>query len=266
MDNIDALEHKAVNAAIKLDWIEAAEINKKIISLDKNNLSAHLRLGFANLQLGEWEKAKKTYRKVMKLQPTNNVASENLERIKILELKKNKKNSVGSPFLDPNLFLEVPGKTKTVALVNLGQKNILAQLMIGQKLLLKAKKRKVEIRTSDEDYIGCLPDDLSKRLLFFLKFKSEYKAYIKEASLNRIIIFIMEESKGKKVLKYLSFPATKIGANMSQVSINAGEEENDSEELTDSDIEKLAERLTSEEKEYMPYKPDEKDEDEDAEE
>ncbi len=265
--DINILEEIAVNAAINLEWTKAIDTNKRVINLEKNNLGAHLRLGFAYLQLGEWEKAKKIYRKVIKIQPTNNVAKENLERIKILELKKSKKKAFTSSSLSPSLFLEIPGKTRTVALVNIGQKNILAQLIIGQEVILRPKKRRVEIRTTDQDYIGCLPDDLSKRLLFFLKFKSKYNAYIKEAALNRIIIFIKEETKGKKVAKYLSFPPQKIGESISQVTLNTPEDDtSDGEELTESDIEKLAETLTSEEKEYMPFKPEDKDENEDEEE
>ena len=153
--------------------------------------------------------------------------------------------------MNPNLFLEIPGKTKSVGLVNLGQKNILAQLSVGQEVVQKIKKRKVEVRTKENEYIGSLPDDLSRRLLVFLKAKSKYGVFIKEASLSRITVFIREDKKGKKVQHYLSFPQN----IQSQIAEMQSEKENNDEpeEVAAVDIEKLAETLSTEEKDYLPY-------------
>ena len=207
MDTIGQLEQRAIDAAIANKWEEAIDFNKKIIEQDNTNLGAHLRLGFAYLQDSQIDKAGKAYRKVLKMQPKHPLASENLERIKILQQqsptnKEEKKN------LDPNLFLDVPGKTKTVQLVNLGQKIHLAELYIGQEVELKVKKRKIEVRTLSGNYIGALPDDISKRIIYFIENESIYRTFIKEASLSRILIFIKEIKKGAVVMDYVSFPAT----------------------------------------------------------
>lgn len=146
METVEQLEKHAVDAAVNTDWDEAVLTNKKIIQLDKHNLSAILRLGFAYLQKQDLDEAKKYYRKAIKIQSNNNVALENLERINVLQTKKTRKSSQSQISLDPNLFLDIPGKTKSVALVNLGQKNVLAQLFIGQEAFLKARNRKVEAR------------------------------------------------------------------------------------------------------------------------
>lgn len=264
MNRIDVLEQQAVEAAVKSHWKEAIKLNKQIVVQDKQNLSAHLRLGFSYLQLRSLEEAKKYYRKALKLQPANMVAFENLERIKVLESKSIKKSKKTSSFqLDPVLFLEMPGKTKSVALVNLGQKNILVHLEIGQEVILSIKKRKVEVRTRNAEYVGTLPDDLSRRLLLFLKAKSLYKAYIKEAHLSRVTVFIKEEKKGRTVNAYLSFPSD-IQANINRIHAEQHEnaEEENTEEYAEHDLEKLAETLTSEEKEYLPYAPQEPEDEE----
>ncbi|MBI4008890.1 tetratricopeptide repeat protein [Candidatus Roizmanbacteria bacterium] len=260
MNDIELLEQQAVDAAVNYNWQLAIEINKEILSLDKKNLAVFLRLGFAYLQLQKFDLAKKFYRKALKIQPNNNVAKENLDRIKVLESKSPKKNRRSDIYLDPNLFLEIPGKTKNVTLVNLGQKNILAQLSIGQEVFLKPKKRKVEVRTKEKEYIGSLPDDLSRRLLVFLKAKSIYSVFIKEANLSRVALFIREFKKGKKVQSYLSFPHN-IQANIQEMNLEK-EPEEESDEVTEGDLEKLAESLTSEEKEYLPYVPEKEEEDE----
>ena len=254
MENIDQLENQAIDAAVNFNWPQAVALNEKIIKNDKKNLAAYLRLGFAYSQTQQFTDALKYYKKALKIQSGNNIARENLERLKVLQSKNTKKSKKSPMYLDPNLFLESTGKTKSVALVNIGQKNILAQLTVGQESDLKIKKRKVEIRTKENEYIGSLPDDLSRRLLVFLKAKSKYQVYIKEANLNKVTVFFREESKGKKVQQYLSFPQN----IQSQIEQMQAEKENDEDQEVEGgiDIEKLAESLTSEEKEYLPYHPE----------
>ncbi len=248
MNEIDILEQHAVDAAISSHWKDAISLNKKISKLDKNNLGAQLRLGYAYIQLHLLKDAKTAYKKVLRLQKGNQIAEENLERIKILEVRGAKKPPKKDVKLDPNLFLEFPGKTKSSTLVNLGQKNTLAHLVIGQQVYLKPKRRKIEIRTENNDYIGALPDDLSRRLLLFTKAGSLYTAFIKEVSLSKTVVFIKEEKRGKKVLRYASFPRN-IQVDMSKVSAQEGSGEDDADEdVLESDLEKLAETLSSEEK------------------
>lgn len=253
-ENIQVLEQEAIDAAIAANWKDAVALNQKIIQLDKKNLDAYMRLAFAYLQKGAISFAKKYYKKSLKLQPGSSAIAEYLERIKILESKKGKKEQNSYLSLDPNLFLETPGKTKSITLVNPGQKNILAQLTVGQQVFLIPKKRKIEIRTKTKEYIGSLPDDISKRLTLFIKAGSEFSAYIKEASLTKAIIFIREEKKGRKVIKYTSFPSN-IQSHLTEMT-KEDEQQEDVEDINENDLDKLAEILASEEKEYLPYRPE----------
>lgn len=248
MIDVDLLEQRAVDAAMNSQWKDAIDLNRKISRLDKGNLGAHLRLGYAYMQTHKLKDAKTAYKKVLRLQKGNQIAEENLERIKILETRGAKKPPKKNVKLDPNLFLEFPGKTKSSSLVNLGQKNTIAHLTIGQQIYLKPKRRKIEVRSENNDYVGALPDDLSRRLLLFTKAGSQYHAFIKDASLNRIVIFIREEKRGKRVMRYASFPRN-IQVDISKVSMQEGspEEEGD-EDVLESDLEKLAETLSHDEK------------------
>lgn len=266
MNNIDILEEKAINAAVSAEWEEAIKLNIKILRLSKKNIEACLRLGYGYLQLYNFKEAKRYYKRVLRIQSSNPVAKENLERIIILEKKSQKKNKQ-SFSIDPNLFLESSGKTKSIELTKLGQKNTLASLMVGQKVYLKIRKRKVEIRTENDEYMGSLPDDLSKRLIFFINAKSKYSANIKKANLNKIEIFISEQEKGKRVYKYSSFPDN-LQSNLENL---AQQEASDSEEKTEelfseNDIDELAEKLTTEEKEdYLSFITQNQDDDDEEE-
>src|SRR5258706_992448 len=112
MDELDILEQRAVDAAINSDWEQAVALNKKIITKDKSNLKGILRLGFAYIQIRNFEEAEKMYKKALKLQPKNILAHENIERIKFLKMGGNKKTNRRELVLDPRMFLETPGKTK----------------------------------------------------------------------------------------------------------------------------------------------------------
>lgn len=258
MENIHSLEQSAINAAITSDWVKAIKLNEKIITHDKKNIDAYLRLGFALLQKGDIKKSKNIYRKVQKLQPGNVSITDNLERLKILE---SKKSSRLSPInLNPYAFIEIPGKTKTIALVKIGQKIVLASLSIGQETILAPKKRRIEIRTKNKEYVGCLPDDISKRMTIFMKAGSQFSCFIKEASLKSVIVFLKEEKRGKRVTRYASFP---INNQSNLANINLTDEESrdeEVEEISDNDLEKLAESLTTEEKVYLPYEPEDREE------
>lgn len=250
--NIEELEKKAIDLAIANQWKDAIKINKTILKIDKDNLTSLLRLGFAYMQSNKLKQAKICYKKALKIQPGNNIAQENLEKIKILEEKKIKNNRQKKTILDPYLFLEIPGKTILSQLVNLGQKNILAQLTIGQKVCLKIRRRKIEVRTDKDQYIGSLPDDLSQRLIFFLKAKSIYSCYIKEVSLKKVVVFIKEEKKGDRVIKFISFPKN-LQSNINLLKETEEEDEiiKKDEEIIENEIESLAEKL-EENRDYLP--------------
>ncbi len=251
MNDIEILEQQAIDAAINQRWDTAIELNKKIVAIDKTMLDPYLRLGYAYLQTKRIKEAREMYNKALRIQPKNQVAMDNLERIIILEDKETKIIDQEGPVLDPKIFLEVPGKTRTVSLVNLGQKNHLAQLNVGQEVQLIPKSRKVEVRTKNGDYIGSLPDDLSKRLIFFLKAKSKYRAYIQEAALTRVMAFILEEKKGKGVAHFMSFPAN-IQTNLDQMHASDDTAEHEDDMGADEDeITYIANNLSEREEEYI---------------
>jgi Flp pilus assembly protein TadD len=87
MDDIEILEQQAIDSAINLQWETAIDLNKQILKIDKENVDACLRLGFAYLQIKDIQEAQKYYNKSLKLRPKNQVALENLERLAVMEMK-----------------------------------------------------------------------------------------------------------------------------------------------------------------------------------
>jgi len=263
MDEIRNLEKQAIDAAFNNHWQEAINLNKKILKLDKNNLEAILRLGFSYFQLQKFDEAKKIYQKGLKIQPNHPVILNYLQKIYAIEEKKEKEKTQKKIVFDPELFLEIPGKTKSVALVNLGQKNVLAKLSIGQKVLLLIRRRKVIVKTENNEFIGNLPDDIGKRLMILIKGGNKYLAFIKEVSLNRVVVFLKEEEKSKKFKNIVSFPSlatknfSKIMKKEDEETLEETDEELPEELLETHDLEKLAETLTEEkEEDYLSFVPE----------
>lgn len=260
MDEIDSIQLQAIEAAMQHQWQDAANLNALIIKKDKHNLSAYLRIGFAYLQLGKMNEAKKYYNKALRIQPKNIVALENLEKLKILSRKGINRIGIEKPVFNTEVFIDVPGKTKSLTLVNPGQKNIIARLISGQSLDLKVKKRKVEARTKANEYVGTLPDDISRRLIHFLKARSIYSTIIKEAGLNKIVVFIKEEKKGRGVVNHISFPHSIPKTQFVYNGDDDKSSEADDDGAPDEDVvgwEKVAQEVNTEEKEIGIEIPEE---------
>jgi len=264
MEEIDTLETQAIDAAIQANWARAIELNSKILDLDRKNTQALLRIAFSYLQIGDYARSKKEYHKALRLQPKSSVAHQYLEKIEILEQGKTKPQTKTA--LDPHLFIESFGKTKMTSLTNLGQKQILASLSIGQQMQLKIKKRRVEIRTQSDEYVGTLADDISKRLILFIKAKSTYTAYIKDVNFTKVIIFIREDKKGRSVSHHISFPVN-LQKNIEQIGDSHGEETPGEEEEDGSvnDWEKMVAEQTEEKEDLLDIHPEDLDEEEDEE-
>lgn len=205
---IEKLHNQAVDAALARNWDEAIRLNQKILDVNEESIDALLAISFAYMEKGDFKKAKLSYKKALKVDPTNIIARNNSEKIAILLKKGSSHDSSDSEgvTLDPEVFINIKGKTRAVTLMNIGQAGILAKLKIGEKVELKVKKRRLEARNKKGEYIGCLPDDVSKRLIFFIEAETLYETYIQSATKNSVDIFICEKKKGPKVEHYISFP------------------------------------------------------------
>lgn len=246
---LQELENKAVDAAIRADWKAAVDANIEILKKQKDHVSSLLRLGFAHLQLKEYTKSLEAYKKVLHLQPQNAIAGDYVEKIEFRR-KQSRNGDISGLVLDPNMFVELPGKTKAVTLNQLGQKSTLAELTIGENLVLNIRKHHVEVRTKENEYVGVLPDDVGVRMMYFLENKSEYSAYVQESTLSNVIVFVREVSKGKKVERLVSFPVdipgsiAKVMAQqqadedqvVSRVATPEGDEEKSTDQTPDGEV------------------------------
>lgn len=203
---VSNLNERAVEAALSQNWQEAIEVNKQILLSNPKNIEALNRLGYAFLKTGKVILSKQMFDKVLKLDPYNRIAENNLK--KISAFKKSGADIIRDCPVSPLLFLEEPGKTKIADCVNVASTHILSTLSCGQEVFFKPKKYSIDIRDGKGAYIGALPDDLSHRLLVYMKGGNQYSAYIKRITKACVSIFIRELERGKKFQSQASFSGT----------------------------------------------------------
>lgn len=201
------LAQKAINLALKCEWEKAIEINEQILKSSKKDIDALNRLARAYAEIGKTAKAKQHCQKVIKIDPFNQIASKALKKYK--KAKTNMK-TVSDKSAGPSTFLEEPGKTKIVTLLNPGDSKFLAVLDAGDKVILNTHSHRVSITTSNGKYIGRLPDDLAARIKTLVSGGNKYEIFVKSIDNTCVKIFIKEIEKGKDFVNTPSFHSEKI--------------------------------------------------------
>lgn len=207
------LSHAAIQSALSQDWKQAIITNLDILQQDGDDIEAMCRLAYAYSQSGDVESAKKIYRKILTLDHYHPIAKKNLERINGLVRSSNQPNERIKSRISPHLFIEEPGKTKTVLLRNIAPNKHLAQVNIGDSVTLFAKNHSVEVRDQDKTYLGALPDDIAFRMIRFLKAGNTYQANVKNVNKNTLSIFIRETRRVKRYIMQSSFSLISYSAD-----------------------------------------------------
>lgn len=194
----------AIQTALSGDWQNASLINKALLNDNPNDIETLNRLAFAFTVLGKIKAAKTTYKKVLEIDPLNPIAIRNLKRLTDTKVDLDKNVSKLSVKHVHNTFLEEPGKTKIIELVNIAQPRIIANLRIGQPLNISIKRSKIFVQDDAKQYIGVLPDDIGKRLIRFIKGGNRYEALLRSANSHHVVVFIKEI---KRVSRFKNQPS-----------------------------------------------------------
>lgn len=200
------LAQKAVSAAISGSWKQAAEINKQILKDNPKDVDALNRLARAFAELGNLVSARKTAKKVLKLDQFNTIATKSLEKWKGLRKGETYKSVPSSA----QAFLEEPGKTKIVPLLHLGDAKVIAKLDAGDEVKLNPHGHRISITTVDGKYLGRLADDLSARLRKLIRYGNEYRVYVKSTGKNDLKIFVRETKRVEQLSDIPSFSTEKV--------------------------------------------------------
>jgi hypothetical protein len=201
------LKDKAIQAMLLGDWKNATALNKALLEEDPKDIDALNRLAYAFTILGKIREAKTTYKKVLKIDILNQIATRNIKKLTEAGPRQIAK-SLSSIKGVSNTFLEETGKTKIISLVNTAQPKIITLLNTGQPVVITIKRSKVFIQDQGKQYLGVLPDDIGRRLIKMMKGGNAYSACVKSATEHNVCVFIKETKRTSKYKNQPSFPQT----------------------------------------------------------
>ncbi len=198
-----AIKSEAIQTALRGDWKTAIELNQQILVEEPDDIDTLNRIAFAFTSLGNLKKAKSAYQKVLSLDSQNPIAIKNLKRLSMVNSKDG--NTMQSFVPMNNIFIEEPGKTKMVELINVADQKIVGKLLCGEFLSLQVKRMKIFVLDKEKRYIGMLPDDLSKRLIKFINGGNTYEAFVKTVNSHKVAVFIKETKRAARYKNQPSF-------------------------------------------------------------
>lgn len=198
-------EKRAIEAALDSKWEDATKLNRHIIRINPHNVDALARLARAYMELGRFNLAKKYYSLALKFDPYNPIASKNLKIIKAFKAPTSHHIPNGQGRLSPSLFLQEPGKTKVVNLLNVAEPLKLSQAFCGMKVGIVVKNRRVIVVDESGGYFGVLPDDICHHLQRLIKGGNKYDLFIKAIRVNALSVMIKEVFRSKRFKNQPSF-------------------------------------------------------------
>lgn len=221
------LKVQAIQTALIGDWQNAIDLNQLILAEEPEDIDTLNRLAFAFLSSGNPKNAKSLYEKVLSLDMQNPIAIRNLKRLHDVNTKK-------TNIMINNLFIEEPGKTKVMDLINIADKKIITHLRSGEKLDLRIKRSRIFAYDLDNQFIGMLPDDICQRLIKFIDAGNIYEAYVRTVDSNKVSIFIRETKRVKKFKNQPSFVSgsekPKLSLLNNKGKIHRGDDSSDDDE------------------------------------
>ncbi len=195
----------AINAATNRDWKAAIAANLSILKKNTKDIDALNRLGRAYFETGQKTKAEEIYKKVLRIDKFNTIASKNLNLLHTSRVARG--SSAHISMSPPPVFLEEPGITKLVTLTRLGDTKIISRMHPGDAVKIAARDHCVAVTSQANEYLGRLPDDLASRLLPLIRGGNTYSGWIRSLE-SGLKIFIKEMSKHPKLKNTVSFPIT----------------------------------------------------------
>lgn len=210
---LDDTARKAINYALQENWEEAILWNKRILEKNPEDIEALVRCARAHFEMGTPKEAKELLEVALKIDSLHPIANKMLRNLSELSAAKSRESLNGNGVKKMQVFLEEPGRTKVVSLLNLAGKNTISKLRCGDMTQLQPRGHKISVMTIQNDYIGRLPDDLASRLLQYMVKGNKYEAYVRTVSPTEIKIFLKEVYRCAELANTVSFQTLRVKRN-----------------------------------------------------
>jgi len=205
---LPSTSRKAISLAMEGRWHEAVAANLSIIESSPCDVDAYNRLGRAYMELGEYAAARESYSRAYELDPYNSISEKNLRRLSQLGEGIGHKPPSFSR-LDPEHFIEEPGKAGVVSLQQEAPRETWASMVAGEKVNLEIEGPSLRVVNDRGEYLGLVDSRQGQRLIKLMRGGNIYSAKIISATGTKAII-IREEYKHPSQQGTISFPSRYI--------------------------------------------------------
>ncbi|MFC1980721.1 tetratricopeptide repeat protein [Chloroflexota bacterium] len=207
---------QAIALAMEGQWREAVAVNKNIVENFPRDVEAYNRLGRAYMELGEYTQAREAYNQTLELDPYNAIAKKNIQRLSYLKGAVRSQNEFDR--VEPHHFIEEIGKAAVVDLYALAPIEILAGMVAGDKVYLKADGSSLRAENSRGEYLGQVAPRHALRLVKLMAGGNKYTAAVVSSAADMMTIIIREVYQAPGQAGQLSFPSKGVEAVRSSVS------------------------------------------------
>lgn len=232
------LAEQAVALATQGRWEEAAQTNRKLLELGPD-AEAENRLAKALWELGHLAEARQHYQNALAIDPTNQIAARNIDRLKTLLIEAGEETVPARPGskAPAGLFVEEAGKTGFAHLVDLPPRAVLAQANPGDLVELVPEGTRLAA-VSNGVRIGVVEPRVAARLLRLIATGNRYLAGIVSINDHEVRIIIREVFQDPANYGKVSFPAaTRITDLRPYTKGSLVREEEELEEELEEDVE-----------------------------
>lgn len=195
---------QAIELALEGKWEEAAALNRSLTATFPNDVGAWNRLGKSLLELGRFREASESYDRALKLDPVNQIARRNLERLSSIKDEEQPRRETAAKVAQ-DLFIEEVGKSGSTVLRGVAPE-VLAGLAAGDEVYLKPGDDLINIENIQGDVLGAMEARLALRLLRLIAGGNRYAAAVKSVTDSAIEIIVKEIYRDPSQTR-LSFPA-----------------------------------------------------------
>ena len=195
---------QTIDLAMQGRWREAVAANQNLIESFPGDVSAYNRLGRAYTELGEFSRAREAYSRAIELEPYNAIAQKNLNRLAHLDEVAVDLND--DPYVEPQHFIEEPGKAGVVDLYHLGPPQVLAKMVAGDKVYLRVDGAGLVVENGRGEYLGQAGPKDGQRLIRLIEGGNRYAVAIVSAAADRVTVIIREIYQDPSQANHPSFP------------------------------------------------------------
>lgn len=177
--SLDPLSNKAIDAALRNNWQEAIEINVGLLERYPDDIDTLNRLARAYFESGKASRAREIYRNILKLDPYNPIASKNIEKISDIKNSDIKTNGhTPQPVISVvDLFLEDPGQTEILKVINSRTNKNTAQISIADQLELRSSYSKTEAFFNSKK-VGILEELWGEKIAKAIRSGCRFEAHV----------------------------------------------------------------------------------------